>query len=472
MDQYLINKRECCLHCRLAYAVRGHEGKTLKTSQIENLFEDAGGNKSSCLPNDHSRLASGIEWEDACAQHPGMFLPNIRDVNCRIHCCHSDYPLFYSYRNHKGDKPGRYKVAHILFYCDGTSASTFTQDALDSQADHMPRLGEKPVRLEIEAAWSQLGLNPESRRHDVLARAEELLERWHQDKHGGSVAKAAEEQRRLIAEACQVIMAFLEERERSADLGPIHDQSTFDGNKFLLHESGEEKDDFEILGIARDIPLNEVRKIVIELMKDWNEDEHRPFITFRQAEIRHRRYSDILTRLRNPEEFWRFNDRSKSGPSRRVGGKEEDEAVAKVAGPGFYSPTSDGIGHMPSKEECELIVEALKKCVRGGYRGQTLTFTQVASILDRDISHSNCTVNAKNNSFVAAACKMVSNVEIPDSRDFLFRPMIFFTWDPGSMLEDIVRSALQRDGHIEEDERDFEIFRKLENLRRSVAIWG
>ena len=119
-----MSRSECCIHCRMAISLAGLEGEEVSTATVEDKFVEFGGNRSSCLPNDHSQRADGLPWDDPCPKHLDEYLPNISGVNCKVHCCHTSLNLFYSYRTKKGEKPGRYKVASTLYFCNGDPVSS------------------------------------------------------------------------------------------------------------------------------------------------------------------------------------------------------------------------------------------------------------------------------------------------------------------------------------------------------------
>jgi hypothetical protein len=139
-----------CIHCGIVSAMLDRENEDHLTSdEIVEAAAEAGVTPGSVLPNDHSRPALSGDWctiprSDTCAHD--AYAPN-RMPWCEAHCWHGNN-IFWSWiecrrqcdfcaegeqclhgiscdchKTHSHTRPNRYKVADVLYWCDGSRAS-------------------------------------------------------------------------------------------------------------------------------------------------------------------------------------------------------------------------------------------------------------------------------------------------------------------------------------------------------------
>jgi hypothetical protein len=124
-----------CGHCVVVSVMVGRENTDHWTnSKVEKLAQEAGLKEDMALPNDHSRPEMMDDWCTTPTNcECGKLAPNRRPY-CDAHCWHGKN-IFWSWVEHLGvdakgkhehTKPNRYRVAEVLYWCDGTRASAST----------------------------------------------------------------------------------------------------------------------------------------------------------------------------------------------------------------------------------------------------------------------------------------------------------------------------------------------------------
>lgn len=127
--------RPSCGHCVVVSVMVGKENTDGWTnSKVETLAQAAGLKPDMALPNDHSRPVMMNDWCTTPTNcECGKLAPNRRPY-CDAHCWHGNN-IFWSWVKHLGvdakgkhkhTKPNRYRVAKVLYWCDGTRASSPT----------------------------------------------------------------------------------------------------------------------------------------------------------------------------------------------------------------------------------------------------------------------------------------------------------------------------------------------------------
>lgn len=121
-----------CSHCCNVQAMLGHEGEDhWSNASIEAMTQELGLRPDFALPNDHSRRVDGQDWCVEVVQCGSRRLAPNRNPWCNSCCYSSDQHIYWSWRQcygteegHGHDKPNRYRVVDVLYWCDGTQASS------------------------------------------------------------------------------------------------------------------------------------------------------------------------------------------------------------------------------------------------------------------------------------------------------------------------------------------------------------
>lgn len=127
--------RLSCGHCVVVSVMVGHENTDYWTNKkVETLAQAADLKPDMALPNDHSRPVMMDDWCTAPTNcKHGELAPNRRPY-CDAHCWHGNN-IFWSWNEcegvdgegeHTHTKANRYRVAEVLYWCDGTRASSPT----------------------------------------------------------------------------------------------------------------------------------------------------------------------------------------------------------------------------------------------------------------------------------------------------------------------------------------------------------
>ena len=121
-----------CSHCQVVRAMLGREGEDFLTNkEIDGATQGLGLNADMALPNDHSRRVDGVEWCCPVFQCGDNRLAPNRQPWCKSCCYDGPHHIFWSWRKcipplvpgHGHNKPNRYKVVDVLYWCDGSRAS-------------------------------------------------------------------------------------------------------------------------------------------------------------------------------------------------------------------------------------------------------------------------------------------------------------------------------------------------------------
>ena len=120
-----------CSHCQVVEAMLGREGEDYLTNkEIESDAQALGLKPDMALPNDHSRREDDEEWCTEVFQcGKSRLAPNLRPY-CNTCCYDGGHHIFWSWRKclgsgpgHGHNKPNRYQVVDVLYWCNGSRAS-------------------------------------------------------------------------------------------------------------------------------------------------------------------------------------------------------------------------------------------------------------------------------------------------------------------------------------------------------------